>query len=56
MIASVTGTVFFQFAKWGFAWYVDIAQENIELYGALVRTDAFVHVALLCVRGLYPRG
>jgi membrane protein len=35
MIASVTGTVLFQFAKWGFAWYVSLAQESIELYGAL---------------------
>lgn len=35
MIASVTGTVLFQFAKWGFAWYVAGAQANIELYGAL---------------------
>jgi membrane protein len=35
MIASVTGTVLFQFAKWGFAWYVVGAQESVELYGAL---------------------
>lgn len=35
MTASVTGTVMFQFAKWGFAWYVAAAQANIELYGAV---------------------
>ncbi len=35
MIASVTGTVLFQLAKWGFAWYVAVSQENIDLYGAL---------------------
>jgi len=35
MIASVTRTVLFQFAKWGFAWYVAAAQANIELYGAV---------------------
>lgn len=35
MIASVTGTVLFQLAKGGFAWYVAASQENIELYGAL---------------------
>lgn len=29
------GTVLFQFAKWGFAWYVAAAQANIELYGAV---------------------
>jgi len=35
VIASVTGTVLFQFAKFGFAWYVAGAQANIELYGTL---------------------
>lgn len=35
IIASVTGMLLFQFAKWGFAWYVGIAQESVELYGAL---------------------
>ncbi len=35
MIAAVTGTVLFQVAKWGFAWYVAVAQANIELYGAV---------------------
>jgi membrane protein len=35
MIASVTGTGLFQFTKWGFAWYVSAAQENLELYGAV---------------------
>jgi membrane protein len=35
MIASVAGTGLFQFAKWGFAWYVGIAQQSLELYGAL---------------------
>lgn len=35
MIASVTGTVLFQFAKWGFAWYVAAAQSSLELYGAV---------------------
>ena len=31
----MTGTVLFQLAKWGFAWYVAVSQENIDLYGAL---------------------
>ena len=35
MIASVTGTGLFQLAKWGFAWYVGIAQQSLGLYGAL---------------------
>lgn len=35
IVASVTGALLFQFAKWGFAWYVEIAERNIELYGAL---------------------
>jgi len=35
LIASVTGTVLFQFTKWGFTWYVAAAQANIELYGAV---------------------
>ena len=35
VIASVSGTLLFQLAKWGFRWYADIAQRNIELYGAL---------------------
>lgn len=35
MIASVTGSALFQIAKWGFTWYVEIAQQSLELYGAL---------------------
>ena len=35
VIASITGTFLFQLAKWGFGWYVAIAQQNVELYGAL---------------------
>ena len=35
VVASIAGTVLFQLAKWGFGWYADIAQRNIELYGAL---------------------
>lgn len=35
VIASVSGTLLFQLAKWGFRWYAEIAQRNIELYGAL---------------------
>ncbi|WP_455388774.1 YhjD/YihY/BrkB family envelope integrity protein, partial [Petrachloros mirabilis] len=35
MIASVTGTGLFQLARWGFAWYVGIAQQSLGLYGAL---------------------
>jgi len=35
IVASVTGTVLFQFTKWGFAWYVAAAQANLELYGAV---------------------
>lgn len=33
--ASVSGTLLFHLAQWGFGWYVAIAQENVELYGAL---------------------
>ena len=35
LVASVTGTLLFQLVKWGFRWYVALAQQNIELYGAL---------------------
>lgn len=35
VIASVTGAVLFQLAKWGFAWYVAASQENLDLYGVL---------------------
>ena len=35
VIASASGTVLFQLAKWIFGWYVQIAERNIELYGAL---------------------
>lgn len=35
LIASVAGTVLFLLAKWGFGWYVHIAQQNVEFYGAL---------------------
>ena len=34
LIASVSGTGLFQLAKWSFSFYVDVAQRNIELYGA----------------------
>lgn len=33
--AAITATILFQLAKWGFGWYVTIAQRNVELYGAL---------------------
>lgn len=35
IVAAVTGALLFQLARWGFAWYVEIAEGNIELYGAL---------------------
>lgn len=35
VMASVTGTLLFQLAKWGFIWYVAAAKSNVELYGAL---------------------
>ena len=35
VVASLTGTLLFQLAKWGFALYVGIAQQSLELYGAL---------------------
>ena len=35
VVASITATLLFQIAKWGFGWYVTIAQQNVELYGAL---------------------
>jgi len=35
VVASASGTVLFQLAKWSFGWYVEAAQRNIELYGAL---------------------
>ncbi len=56
MIASVTGTVLFQLAKWGFAWYVAASQENHRPLRGARRTDVSVRLALLCVRGLYRRG
>jgi len=35
LIASVSGTMLFELARWGFAWYVMLAHESIALYGAL---------------------
>jgi len=35
LVASATGTLLFQFARWGFAWYVRLAPATIELYGTL---------------------
>jgi membrane protein len=35
LIASVSGTLLFELARWGFAWYVAFAQESPPLYGAL---------------------
>jgi membrane protein len=35
LVASVTGTLLYQLAMWGFAWYVFFAQDTIALYGAL---------------------
>jgi len=35
LVASATGTLLFQFARWGFAWYVRLAPATLELYGAL---------------------
>ena len=35
LVSSITGTILFQSAKWGFAWYVVTAQGTIELYGVL---------------------
>lgn len=35
LVASVTGTFLLQLVRWGFAWYVSLAQENIGLYGVL---------------------
>ena len=34
-VASVTGAALFQIAKWGFGWYVGMAQQSLGLYGAL---------------------
>lgn len=35
LVASLTGTLLFQIARWGFAWYVRLAQDTLALYGAL---------------------
>ncbi len=34
-IGAVAATLLFQLARWGFAWYVSMAQESLVLYGAL---------------------
>lgn len=35
LVASATGTLLFQLARWGFAWYVRLAPATIELYGTI---------------------
>ncbi|MDH4097090.1 MAG: YihY/virulence factor BrkB family protein [Nitrospira sp.] len=35
LVASASGTLLFQFARWGFAWYVRFAPATIELYGTI---------------------
>jgi membrane protein len=35
LIAALSGTMLFEIARWGFAWYVTLAHESIALYGAL---------------------
>ena len=35
LVASMTGTLLYQLAMWGFAWYVFLSQDTIALYGAL---------------------
>ncbi|NJN36884.1 MAG: YihY/virulence factor BrkB family protein [Nitrospiraceae bacterium] len=35
LVASATGTLLFQLAKWGFAWYVRLAPATIEFYGTI---------------------
>lgn len=35
LVATATGTLLFQLAKWGFAWYVRLAPATIELYGTI---------------------
>ena len=34
-IGALAATLLFQSARWGFAWYVSMAQESLVLYGAL---------------------
>lgn len=34
-IAALAATLLFQLARWGFAWYVSMAQESLVLYGTL---------------------
>lgn len=34
-LGALSGTVLFQFARWGFTWYVAVATETVELYGLL---------------------
>lgn len=35
LVASATGTLLFQLARWGFAWYVRFAPATLEIYGTL---------------------
>lgn len=35
VVASLSATILFEFARWGFTWYVGFARETLTLYGAL---------------------
>lgn len=35
LVASATGTLLFQLARWGFTWYVRLAPATLDLYGTL---------------------
>lgn len=34
-VASFAGAALFELSKWGFAWYVELLQNNVALYGAV---------------------
>ncbi len=34
-VGALTGAILFECSKWGFSWYVQLAQANVTLYGAL---------------------
>jgi membrane protein len=35
VVASLSATILFELARWGFAWYVAFAGETLALYGVL---------------------
>ena len=54
--ASLSATILFELARWGFAWYVAFAYETLALYGVLGGLMFFFLLAVLRLIGLRSRG